>query len=144
MSKTWQSATELVDALISTVGKTIVLGLPIGVGKAVHVVDALFERAVRDPSVSLTIFTGLTLSVPQGKNEFESRFIGPLAERLYADWKTPAYDRAMAEKSSPPNIRVREFYLRPVGKNLGALPWTVAAPRNVCRTAFSTRALPCQ
>ncbi len=118
MSKTCQSATELVDALISTVGKTVVLGLPIGVGKAVHVVDALFERAVSDPSLSLTIFTGLTLSTPRGATQLESSFIDPIIERLYGDWPTPAYVSAVAGNSLPANINVREFYLRP-GAYLG-------------------------
>jgi acyl-CoA hydrolase len=118
VSRTCQSATEIADALISMLGKTIVLGLPIGIGKAVHVADALFERATSDPSISLTIFTGLTLSPPQGKAGLESNFIGPLVDRLYADWPTPAYVGAIAAKSLPTNIKVREFYLRP-GAYLG-------------------------
>lgn len=99
-------------------GKTIVLGLPIGIGKAVHIADALFERASSDPSISLTIFTGLTLSPPQGKAGLESSFIGPLVDRLYADWPTPAYVGVIAANSLPANIKVREFYLRP-GAYLG-------------------------
>lgn len=113
MSKTCKTATELVDALVSAVGKKIVLGLPIGVGKAVHVADALFERALSDPSLSLTIFTGLTLSAPRGSSPLESSFIDPIIERLYADWPTPEYVDAIAEKRLPANIKVREFYLRP-------------------------------
>ena len=99
-------------------GKTIVLGLPIGIGKAVHVADALFERATSDASISLTIFTGLTLSPPAAKAGLEARFLGPLVERLYAGWPTPAYVAAVAANSLPANIRVREFYLRP-GAYLG-------------------------
>ncbi len=118
MSQVYKSATELADALIAQLGKTIVLGLPIGVGKAVHVVDALFDRALSDPSISLTIFTGLTLSAPQGRSDLESRFLGPLVERLYADCPTPAYVAAVAGKTLPANIQVREFYLRP-GAYLG-------------------------
>jgi acyl-CoA hydrolase len=118
VSRTCQSATEIADALISMLGKTVVLGLPIGIGKAVHVADALFERAAADPSISLTIFTGLSLSPPQGKSGLESRFVGPLVDRLYANWPTPAYVQAIAEQSLPANIKVREFYLRP-GAYLG-------------------------
>ena len=84
MSRAWQSATALVDALISTVGKTIVLGVPIGIGKAVHVVDALFERAVSDPSLSLTIFTGLTLTTPPGHpaRQYQGQGVLPAARCL--------------------------------------------------------------
>jgi acyl-CoA hydrolase len=118
VSRVYQSATELADALIVSLGKTVVLGLPIGIGKAVHVADALFERALSDPTISLTIFTGLTLSVPRGKTKLESGFIGPLVDRLYTDCPTPAYVRAVAEKSLPANVQIREFYLRP-GAYLG-------------------------
>lgn len=118
MTRIYQSATELADSLILSLGKNVVLGLPIGIGKAVHIVDALFERARSDSSISLTIFTGLTLSAPRVETGLESRLVGPLVERLYADWPTPAYARAVSENSVPSNIRIREFYLRP-GAYLG-------------------------
>lgn len=118
MTRVYQSATELADALVTMLGKSVVVGLPVGIGKAVHVVDALYARAQSDPSVSLTIFSGLTLAAPQGKTALESRFIDPLVERLWADCATPVYVRAMAEKRLPQNIQVREFYLRP-GAYLG-------------------------
>lgn len=98
--------------------KTVVLGLPIGVGKATHIVDALYARAQADSSISLTVFTGLTLATPSGASELQSSFIDPLVERLYSDWPTPAYVRAVAENSLPPNITIREFYFRP-GAYLG-------------------------
>ena len=113
MSHILQSADKLVDALIESVGNNIVLGLPIGIGKAVHVADALFERAAADDAVSLTIFTGLTLEAPRGGNELERRFLEPLVERLYGGWPTPAYARAIRENALPSNVRVHEFYLRP-------------------------------
>ena len=118
MSQVYQSVTELADALIASLGKTVVVGLPIGVGKAVHVADALFERALSDPSISLTIFTGLTLATPRSRSDLEARFIDPLVERLYTDWPTPAYVQAMSDNNLPSNIQVREFYLRP-GAYLG-------------------------
>lgn len=119
MTQVYQSSTELADALIARLGKTIVLGLPIGIGKAVHVVDALYECAQSDSSISLTIFTGLTLTTPTaGKNKLESSFIGPLVDRLYADWPTPLYVQAVAKNRLPANIQIREFYLRP-GAYLG-------------------------
>lgn len=116
--RSYKNAAELADELISMLGKTIVLGLPIGVGKATHIVDALFRRAVADPSISLTIFSGLTLATPRGESELQSNFVDPLVERLFADWPTPAYVEAVAGTSLPANIAIREFYLRP-GAYLG-------------------------
>ncbi|MEE8307693.1 MAG: acetyl-CoA hydrolase/transferase C-terminal domain-containing protein, partial [Gammaproteobacteria bacterium] len=118
MGQVYQSAGDLADALIVSLGKTIVLGLPIGIGKAVHIVDALLERATSDPSISLTIFTGLTLSTPTVGVGLESRLVKPIIERSYADWPTPNYVDAVATNSLPPNIQIREFYLRP-GAYLG-------------------------
>lgn len=118
MSNVFQSAENLADALLEAVGKNIVLGLPIGIGKAVHVADALFNRAAADTSITLTIFTGLTLETPRGRNELERRFLTPLVDRLYSDWPTPAYANAVRRHDLPPNIQVREFYLRP-GAYLG-------------------------
>jgi acyl-CoA hydrolase len=113
MSRRFDSATALADALIGAVGKKIVLGLPVGIGKAVHVADALFERATLDDSISLTIFSGLTLEPPQGRSEVEKRFLLPLVDRLYSQWPTPAYATAVRQGALPANIQVREFYLRP-------------------------------
>ena len=113
MSRVFDSAADLAAAIVQSVGKEVVLGLPIGIGKAVRVADALYARAKNDPSISLTIFTGLTLEVPSGKSDLEQRLLGPLVERLYAKWPTPAYVGDVKRQSLPSNVTVREFYLRP-------------------------------
>ena len=115
---TYDSAERLADAVIATVGKHIVLGLPIGIGKPAHIVDALYRQAQADRSISLDIFTGLTLEKPRGGSELERRFLGPLNERLYARWPEPLYAADLRSRSLPPNVSVREFYLRP-GAYLG-------------------------
>ncbi|NIO42094.1 MAG: acetyl-CoA hydrolase, partial [Burkholderiales bacterium] len=119
MSRVYGSAADITDALIETVGKDVILGLPIGIGKAVHIADALFERATADDSISLTIFTGLTLEPPRSDNELIRRFLTPLVSRLYSDWPTPAYANAVRQNQLPKNVQVREFYLRP-GAYLGS------------------------
>lgn len=118
MTQLHNAADTLIDALISDVGKALVIGVPIGIGKAVHVVDALFARAESDPSISLTIFSGLTLSAPDVGSGLRARLVGPLFERLYANCPVPSYVARVASNSLPPNIQVREFYLRP-GAYLG-------------------------
>jgi len=115
---TYDSAEQLADAVIAAVGKHIVLGLPIGIGKPAHIVDALYRRAQADRSISLDIFTGLTLEKPRGGSELERRFLAPLNERLYARWPEPLYAADLRSRALPPNVSVREFYLRP-GAYLG-------------------------
>lgn len=109
---------DIADAIVDQVGKDIVLGLPVGIGKSVHIADALYRCVAADSSMSLKIFTGLTLEKPVAHGELQQRFLDPLADRLYAGWPTPLYAKAIAERALPPNIDVREFYLRP-GAYLG-------------------------
>lgn len=113
MTVTCQSAEETAKAIVERLGREVVLGLPIGIGKATHVADALFELATQDPSISLTIFTGLTLEPPQADSELAKRLLGPLVERLYPNWPVPRYAEAIRTNSLPANVRVQEFYLRP-------------------------------
>src|SRR5215831_14004032 len=81
----------LADAIIERVGRNIVLALPLGLGKANHVANALFARASADASIKLRIFTALTLEKPRGKSELERRFLGPLVERLFGGYPDLAY-----------------------------------------------------
>jgi hypothetical protein len=100
----------LVDSVIAQVGKKIVLGLPLGLGKATHIANALFQRAAKDPSISLHIFSALTLEAPGAKSDLERRFIGPIGQRLLG--ATPTYDYATAlhRNALPLNVRVDEFF----------------------------------
>jgi len=101
------------DAILSRVGKNIVLGLPLGLGKANSIANALYERAERDRSVRLDIFTALTLGRPRGNSELERRFLDPLFERLAGNYPELAYNAALSEGRLPPNVTVHEFYFPP-------------------------------
>ena len=115
VTATCKSPEETARIIVDRVGKTVVLGLPIGIGKATEIADALFEMARQDATLSLTIFTGLTLEAPRGNSEIEQRFLEPLVARLYPDWPVPVYAEAIRQGSLPANVTVREFYLRPGG-----------------------------
>jgi len=121
VSREFADADTLADALIERVGRDIVLGLPVGLGKAIHVANALYSRARNDPSIRLTIFTALTLERPRGGNELARRFVEPLTKRLYDDWPALDWVPALRDGSLPANVRVREFYFRPAAY-LGSAP----------------------
>src|SRR5258708_36024550 len=104
-------ADQLAEEIVREVGKTIVLGLPLGLGKANHVANALYRRASTDPSISLTIFTALTLEKPRYKNDLERRFLAPVIERLFGGYPDLEYAKALRAGRLPPNIRVNEFFL---------------------------------
>jgi acyl-CoA hydrolase len=108
--ETFDDPARLADAIVEKVGKTIVLAMPLGLGKANHVVNALYAKAAADPSIRLTIFTALTLTPPRAKSELERRFLAPIVQRLFADY--PAFDYAAAVRTGrvPPNIEINEFF----------------------------------
>jgi len=100
----------LADAIVERVGRTIVLALPLGLGKANHIANALYAKAAADRSINLTIFTALTLEAPRAKSELERRFLGPIAQRLFAGYPPLDYATAIHDKQVPPNIVVNEFF----------------------------------
>ncbi|WP_237065069.1 acetyl-CoA hydrolase/transferase C-terminal domain-containing protein [Microbulbifer guangxiensis] len=107
----FDTAEACVEAVLEAVGKNIVLGVPLGIGKANHFVNALYARAAADPSISLTIFTALTLERPSGSSEIERRFIQPLLDRVYSETIDLAYTPARRKRMLPTNIQVCEFFL---------------------------------
>ncbi len=106
------------DAILARVGKEIVLALPLGLGKANHVANALFARASADRSMKLRIFTALTLERPRARGGLERRFVEPFAERVFAGYPELAYAAAQRAGRLPPNIEVDEFFFEP-GTRLG-------------------------
>ena len=114
----FQDPEHVADEIIARVGKSITLALPLGLGKANHVANALFARAAADPSISLRIFTALTLEKPRGKSDLERRFVVPIAERLFAGYPELAYALALHAGALPANIAVDEFFFA-AGTRLG-------------------------
>jgi acyl-CoA hydrolase len=115
----FDDAARLADTIVERVGKTIVLALPLGIGKANHIANALYAKAVADRSISLKIFTALTLEPPRARQELERRFLEPLAQRLFAGYPSLAYAQAMHTGTVPPNIQINEFFLE-AGQWLGS------------------------
>jgi len=110
-----------VDAILAQVGKDIVLGLPLGLGKANHIANALYARAAADPSIKLKIFAALTLEKRQSGPELLQRFVNPIIDRLFGDYPDLAYATAQRRNALPPNVTVNEFYMMP-GRWLGNGP----------------------
>ena len=101
---------KLADAIVEKVGKTIVLALPLGLGKANHIANALYAKAVADRSIKLTIFTALTLEPPRTKSELERRFFDPISQRLFGGYPKLDYAAAVHGNTVPPNVEINEFF----------------------------------
>ena len=81
----------IAEDIIRDVGTNLVVGLPLGLGKANHIVNALYARAAADRSINLTFFSALTLEKPKPANLLERRFIAPVIDRLFGGYPDLAY-----------------------------------------------------
>ncbi|MGL4576603.1 MAG: acetyl-CoA hydrolase/transferase C-terminal domain-containing protein [Burkholderiaceae bacterium] len=107
-----------VDYVLDNIAGDIVLGIPLGVGKPNPFVNALYKRVKGNPARRLRIITALSLEKPVGKSELEQHFLAPLVERVFADYPDLAYVKDSRAGTMPPNIEVREFFMK-TGDYLG-------------------------
>lgn len=101
-----------VDAIIERVGKNIVLGLPLGLGKPVHLANAIYRRACQDASLNLHIVTAISPLAPKAKSSLEKRFMEPFVERLFGDIPPLEYAADVLAQRLPDNVQVSEFFFR--------------------------------
>lgn len=106
-----------IDAILERIGPRIVLGTPLGIGKPNALLDALYTRACRDAGMSLDIITALSLNPPRGASDLESRFLAPVAKRIWGDYPTMRWLSDFEAGRLPDNVRVIEFYV-PSGARL--------------------------
>ncbi|MFW6027397.1 MAG: acetyl-CoA hydrolase/transferase C-terminal domain-containing protein, partial [bacterium] len=109
----YTSARVCAEETVARLGKTIVLGLPLGLGKANHLANAFYDLACEDPSIRLTILTGLTLERPRAKSDLERRLAEPIMDRLFSGYPDLRYADDRRRNRVPDNVEVREFFLSP-------------------------------
>ena len=132
MVKRVDSAEACVDLAIARVGKDIRLGTPLGLGKPPQLVNAFYERAKQDPTISLHIYTGLTVEVPRPANHIEAGLAGPIMERLFGDYEEVAYMKDLHRNSLPDNVAISEFYFK-----AGAMKGNGPAQRNYVSSNYT-------
>jgi hypothetical protein len=110
MPKIFSDPEAIAEDIIRDVGKKLVVGLPLGLGKANHIINALYARAAADRSIDLTFFSALTLEKPRPANLLEARFIGPVIDRLFGAYPDLAYVAPLRTGALPSNIHVIEFF----------------------------------
>jgi hypothetical protein len=110
MPKLFSDPEAIAEDIIRDVGTNLVVGLPLGLGKANHVINALYARAAADRSINLTFFSALTLEKPKPASLLEKRFIGPVIDRLFGGYPDLIYADALHAGALPPNIQVIEFF----------------------------------
>src|ERR1700733_648797 len=113
MPRIFDDVAECVESTLGRVGPHIVLALPLGIGKPNPLANEFYRRARRDPTLTLKIFTALSLRAPQWKGELERRFLEPLVARLFGDCVPLDYVTDLHGSGVPPNVQIVEFFLDP-------------------------------
>ena len=98
----FQDCDSCVEAILDRLGRRIVLGTPLGIGKPNALLNALYQRARRDASVQLEIITALSLNPPRGKSELEERFYAPIRARIWGAYPRLDYLDAVESQSACP------------------------------------------
>ena len=111
-SLTFDSIQASVDHVMSTIKGDVVLGIPLGIGKPNPFVNALYQRIKGDATRKLRIVTALSLEKPVGHSDLEQHFLAPLVERVFADYPDLDYVKDSRAGTLPPNIEVREFFMK--------------------------------
>ncbi|HEX5793197.1 MAG TPA: hypothetical protein VFY01_07945, partial [Rheinheimera sp.] len=102
----------IAQRIVEKTGGDIRLALPLGLGKANTLVNALTDLAIADRSIRLHLFTALTLQRPRPASELQARFLGPAMDRLFGVYTALDYATRLADGTLPDNIRVQEFFFQ--------------------------------
>lgn len=102
-----------VKQIVEQTGGDIRLGLPLGLGKPNHLVNALYRHVKDNPDTHLKIYTALTLGRPRAGSDLEQRFLQPFAERVFGDYEELDYLADLKRGTLPDNIEVFEFFFQP-------------------------------
>ncbi len=102
-----------IDALLARAGSRIVCGTPLGIGKPVPLLNALYARAKADARLQLAIISALSLELPRAADGLQRRLVEPIAQRMFAGVPSLDYLRDLRAGALPGNVALHDFYFRP-------------------------------
>ncbi|SDG69914.1 acetyl-CoA hydrolase/transferase C-terminal domain-containing protein [Desulfosporosinus hippei] len=104
-----------VTEVINYVGKNVIFSIPLALGKPVIFTNELYRQAKENSEINLKIITALTLEKPKGHTDLERRFLGPLADRVFAG--VPEFDFILDFRAGklPKNVEIFEFFSKAGG-----------------------------
>ncbi|WP_154222471.1 acetyl-CoA hydrolase/transferase C-terminal domain-containing protein [Marinicella rhabdoformis] len=112
MTEKMTTIKDCVDVIIEHVGRELIVGTPLGIGKPNPLVNALWTKAKQEPDLSLEICTALSLQLPKGKSLLERRFLKPVIERIFGDYPELDYIDDVVKNAIPANMKLTEFYMQ--------------------------------
>ncbi|WP_448094274.1 acetyl-CoA hydrolase/transferase C-terminal domain-containing protein [Pseudomonas lini] len=107
------SIEQAVDDVLSRLPAHIRMGLPLGLGKPNHFVNALYQRIAQLPERQLTIYTALCLGRPPLGDGLQKRFLEPFIERVFGDYPELNFLADLHRDSLPSNIHIHQFFMQP-------------------------------
>lgn len=99
-----------IDALLQKVGKKVVIAG--GFGRPAFIFNELYKRALVDPSIQLTMITGVSFSRPKGGSDLEKRFLEPFVERVFGNLPELDYVKPYMQGKLPDNVEIVEVFLQ--------------------------------
>ncbi len=115
------SIEQAVDEVLARLPAHIHMGMPLGLGKPNHFVNALYRRIKSLPERQLTMYTALCLGRPTLGDGLQKRFIEPFVERVFGDYPEFDFLADLRRDSLPANIRIEQFFMQP-GSLLNSAP----------------------
>ncbi len=113
MGQKFDNEADLARAILMRLDRNIVCGLPLGLGKPVAAVNALYDAVAEQPERRLRIFTALSLDTPHSGSLLGKRFLEPFVRRHFGDnFPRLNYVRDLKSNNVPSNIQISEFYLQ--------------------------------
>jgi len=126
------SIEKAVDDVLARLPAHIHMGLPLGLGKPNHFVNALYRRVAQLPQRQLTIYTALCLGRPPLGDGLQKRFLEPFIEKVFGDYPELEFLADLRRDSLPGNIRIQQFFMQP-----GSLLNSAAAQQDYVSSNYS-------
>jgi acyl-CoA hydrolase len=105
------SVNDAADFIFKNLGPTIRLATPLGLGKPNELLNLIYKKVREDSSLSLDLFTALSLTTPSPRPRLAQRFFNPFKERYWGkNYPELCYAQDAIKNRLPENVKVTEFY----------------------------------
>lgn len=104
---------ELAEELFKKLDGKIIMGVPIGIGKATNMINAIYKVAKQNPQYRLEINSALSLNRPKLKTDLERRLLEPFFDRQFKGLPELEFANDVLNKKLPANVSIVEFYFKP-------------------------------
>ncbi|KQN44683.1 acetyl-CoA hydrolase [Pseudomonas sp. Leaf48] len=107
------SIEQAVDDVLARLPAHIHMGLPLGLGKPNHFVNALYRRIAQLPERRLTVYTALCLGRPALGDGLQKRFLEPFVEEVFGDYPELDFLADLQQDKLPHNVHIQQFFMQP-------------------------------